>query len=61
MTTEFSHALPRWSIVAPIAAIAALAIVWNRPLGWALIMVVALALIAAVLAAVHHAKLWHYV
>ena len=40
----------------PIAAIVALAIVWNRPLGWALIVVVALALIAAVLAAVHHAE-----
>ena len=56
MTTEFSHALPRWSIGVPIAAIVALVIVWNRPLGWALIMVVALALIAAVLAAVHHAE-----
>ena len=56
MTTEFSHALPRWSIGVPIAAVVALAIVWNRPLGSALIVVVALALIAAVLAAVHHAE-----
>ena len=54
--TEFSHALPRWSIGVPIAAVVALAIVWNRPLQWALIAVVALALIAAVLAAVHHAE-----
>ena len=56
MTTEFSHALPRWSVGVPIAAVVALAIVWNRPLGSALIVVVALTLIAAVLAAVHHAE-----
>jgi Ca2+:H+ antiporter len=56
MTTEFSHALPRWSVGVPIAAVVALAIVWNRPLGSALIVVVALVLIAAVLAAVHHAE-----
>ncbi len=56
MTAEFSHALPRWSIGVPIAAVVALAIVWNRPLEWTLIAVVALALIAAVLAAVHHAE-----
>ena len=53
MTAEFSHALPRWSIGVPIAAVVALAIVWNRPLEWTLIAVVALALIASVLAAVH--------
>ena len=56
MTTEFSHALPRWSVGVPIAAVVALAIVWNRSLGSALIVVVALTLIAAVLAAVHHAE-----
>ena len=56
MTAEFSHALPRWSIGVPIAAIVALAIVWNRPLEWALITVVGLALIASVLSAVHHAE-----
>lgn len=56
MTTEFSHALPRWSIGAPIAALVVLAIAWNRPLEWVLITVLALALIAAVLAAVHHAE-----
>jgi len=36
--------------------VVALAIVWGRPLNWALIAVVAIALIAAVLAAVHHAE-----
>jgi Ca2+:H+ antiporter len=56
MTTGFSHALPRWSVGVPIAAVVALAIVWNRPLGSALIVIVALTLIAAVLAAVHHAE-----
>ncbi len=53
---EFSNALPRWSIGVPIAAIVALVLIWGRPLGWALIAVVAVALIAAVLAAVHHAE-----
>ena len=56
MTAEFSHALPRWSIGVPIATIVALAIVWNRPLDWLLIAIAAFALIAAVLAAVHHAE-----
>lgn len=39
-----------------MAAIVALAVVWNRPLEWVSLTVVALALIAAVLAAVHHAE-----
>ncbi|HVF16850.1 MAG TPA: hypothetical protein VNA21_08050, partial [Steroidobacteraceae bacterium] len=56
MTAEFSHALPRWSIGVPIVSIVALTIVWNRPLGWTLITLIAIALIAAVLAAVHHAE-----
>ena len=56
VSMEFSHALPRWSIGVPIAALIALVVVWNRPLEWALITVVALALVAAVLAAVHHAE-----
>ena len=55
-SAEFSHALPRWSIGVPIAALIALAVVWNRPLDWVLIAIVALALVAAVLAAVHHAE-----
>lgn len=56
MSAEFSHALPRWSIGVPIATIIVLAIVWNRPLAWVLIVLVSLALIGAVLAAVHHAE-----
>lgn len=55
-SAEFSHALPRWSIAVPIATIFVLAIAWSRPLEWALIAVVGLALVAAVLAAVHHAE-----
>ena len=56
MTAEFSHALPRWSIAVPIASIVALAVVWDRPLGLVLITLIAIALVAAVLAAVHHAE-----
>ncbi|HZA96640.1 MAG TPA: ionic transporter y4hA, partial [Burkholderiaceae bacterium] len=56
MTTEFSHALPRWSIGVPIAAIIALAVVWNRSLSLLLVLIVSAALIAAVFAAVHHAE-----
>src|SRR5688500_16618177 len=56
MTAQFSHALPRWSIGVPIAAIAVLAIVWNRPLSLGLLLFVAVALIATVFAAVHHAE-----
>ncbi len=51
-----SHALPPWSIVIPFAALALLAFAWGRPvagLGGAAIGAV---LIAAVLAAVHHAE-----
>ncbi len=55
-STEFSHALPRWSLGVPFATIIVLALVWNRPLKWVLIAVVGLALVAAVLAAVHHAE-----
>lgn len=48
--------LPAWTLAVPVAAILLLAAVWNRPLGWVLVAVVAIALIAAVLAAVHHAE-----
>lgn len=56
MTAEFSHALPRWSIGVPIASMVVLALVWNRPIAWTLIVLVGAALIAAVLASVHHAE-----
>lgn len=56
MKDKFSHALRHWSIGVPIVSVVVLAIVWNRPLEWALVTLIALALIAAVLAAVHHAE-----
>src|SRR5580658_5237587 len=49
-------ALPYWSIAIPVAAIAALIAAWGRtPAVW-LVLLVAAALIAAVVAAVHHAE-----
>ncbi len=47
---------PLWSVAAPVAACLTLAAVWGRPLGWALLLLVATALVAAVLVAVHHAE-----
>jgi Ca2+:H+ antiporter len=46
----------RWAIAVPIAACVVLAAVWERPLGWLLLLLVAVALVGAVLAAVHHAE-----
>lgn len=40
----------------PLAACLVLAAVWGRPLGWELLLLVAVALMAAVLVAVHHAE-----
>jgi len=40
----------------PIVSCIALAAIWGRPLGWFLLLVVATALVAAVLVAVHHAE-----
>ena len=45
-----------WTVVAPVVAVLALIVTWGRDLpGWA-VLVVAIALGAAVLAAVHHAE-----
>src|SRR5580658_4263872 len=50
-------ALPYWSIAIPVAAIAALTAAWGRaPAVW-LVLLVAAALVAAVVAAVHHAEI----
>lgn len=51
-----SAALPAWSIAVPVAAAIVLGAGWGRALGPVLIAVVAIALVAAVLAAVHHAE-----
>jgi Ca2+:H+ antiporter len=48
--------MPVWSLALPVLGCAALAAAWGRPLGWALFFVVAAALIATVLVAVHHAE-----
>lgn len=40
----------------PIAAAVVLAVLWGKPLAWASITAISVALIAAVLAAVHHAE-----
>jgi Ca2+:H+ antiporter len=47
---------PAWSVAVPVAACVLLVAVWGRPLGWGLLLPVAVALIAAVLVAVHHAE-----
>jgi Ca2+:H+ antiporter len=46
----------RWTLLAPIAACIVLALAWHRSLGWLLLTLVGVALIAAVFAAVHHAE-----
>jgi Ca2+:H+ antiporter len=56
MRRKFLSETPLWSVAIPIAALAALVIVWGRPLGWTLLLVVAIGLIGAILAAVHHAE-----
>ena len=49
--------VPLWSLIAPVAACIVLAAVWGRPLGWVLLALVCVALIAAVLVSVHHAEM----
>jgi len=56
MLRKFLSETLLWSVAIPIAACAALVGVWSRPLGWPLLLVVAIGLIAAILAAVHHAE-----
>jgi Ca2+:H+ antiporter len=57
MTTDSSvAALPRWSLLIPPIAILDLALSWGRELGYILLPLVAAGLIAAVVAAVHHAE-----
>ena len=50
-------AIPAWSLVIPVAAGVVLAAVWAQPLGWILLPLVAITLIAAVLVGVHHAEI----
>ncbi len=50
------RAVPVWALLAPLVACGVLAAVWAQPLGWVLISVVVVALVAAVLVGVHHAE-----
>jgi Ca2+:H+ antiporter len=45
-----------WNGLTPFAACLTLAAVWGHPLGWGLLCIVAVALVGAVLVAVHHAE-----
>ena len=56
MSRNLWPGVPRWSLVLPLVACAVLAAAWGRPLGWALLTLVATTLIAAVFVAVHHAE-----
>lgn len=47
---------PVWTLAVPVVACGLLVAVWGRPLGWLLLPFVAVALIGAVLVAVHHAE-----
>jgi Ca2+:H+ antiporter len=51
-----SPILPRWSIGAPAAAVAVFVLAWAVPPALWLVLIVAVALIGAVVAAVHHAE-----
>src|ERR1700741_3943132 len=56
MLTRRMLGLPAWAVAVPVTTVLLLVAVWERPLGWVLLAVVAVALIAAVFAAVHHAE-----
>ena len=56
MAARTSSPLLAWTTLAPLAALVALALTWGRHLGALPVIVVAAALAAAVLAAVHHAE-----
>ena len=47
-------------VLLPVAACIVLAVVWGRPLGWILISLVSIALIASVFVGVHHAEVVAY-
>ncbi|EXI74014.1 MAG TPA: hypothetical protein PK440_21520 [Candidatus Accumulibacter phosphatis] len=56
MTRALLTVVPLWSIAVPLVACALLAAVLGSSPGWALLALVAGALVAAVLVAVHHAE-----
>jgi Ca2+:H+ antiporter len=56
MLSKLSLSRLRWNSVIPIAAAVVLAVAWGRPPATWLVLTVASSLIAAVMAAVHHAE-----
>jgi Ca2+:H+ antiporter len=56
MPRQFVRHLPRWSSVLPFVAFAVLFVAWGAETGTALLFVIAAALVASVLTAVHHAE-----
>ena len=56
MSATHAAALPRWSVIVPIVSVIALLLTWGRDLGPVLVVLVGSALVASVLAAVHHAE-----
>jgi Ca2+:H+ antiporter len=56
MTGEATHGRFAWTVVLPVAALAALAATWGRKPADVVLALVAVLLIGAVLAAVHHAE-----
>ena len=56
MTRRNFLGAPVWVVAVPVAACLVLIAVWKRPLDWTLLPIVASALLAAVLLAVHHAE-----
>ncbi len=56
MTTTGSRPLQAWTTILPVASILLLAAAWGRHPGDAVLAVLALFLVGAVLAAVHHAE-----
>jgi Ca2+:H+ antiporter len=56
MATATRHPLLSWTTAVPVLALLVLAVTWGRTLSTVVTLVVALVLVGAVLAAVHHAE-----
>ena len=56
MSASIRSPLLSWTFIAPVLALLLLLLTWGRSIGYVVVILVALALGAAVLAAVHHAE-----
>jgi Ca2+:H+ antiporter len=56
MAAKVSSVMPPWSIATPVLAVVILAVAWGRSPALWLVLIISIALIAAVMAAVHHAE-----